>query len=380
MKVLLRKMKNNLTASGVTNKKLAEELQVQESKLSECLNGKRKFDFFTLSIILTRHFKHEHRFRRNVLFKYCESIKGNLNIRLALEYAHAMGEFDLLEYLINKAKDSTSNENKEWADAYELLYKRGTEGLHGSDLLKVVEEKKKVFKTNEMKILLEMLFCYAAYDLGDYRLLQSYACLVKERIEEEIGNDFEFVKKSFITKINEAIYTVYLSLGKVNLTRECCEKMFYELQEGDMFHISQASMLFTLGESYIFENYEKSKFYLVQSIQLLQKYFGKDMRAKRERIEATLDFLKIYWHKELDILTPKDLSEQAHLEIKKGNNERAVQILDAIYREKGFLSDFQLFYLGLAKKDRGLMEQALVKFASNNIFYAQLPKKYLGIK
>ncbi|CAM4389418.1 hypothetical protein BAMA_15605 [Bacillus manliponensis] len=380
MEVILRRMKNNLLASGITNKKLAIELKMRESRLSECLNGKRTFAFYSFSQILINHFTKDNTFSRLAISEYCKTIKGNINIRIALEYAHARGEFALLKLLIKKARDSKNKENHDRADVYELFYKRGMEGLVKNKLLQEVKKLKERVKTEELRILLDILQCLGSYDKGSYVLLQEEAYLVRDKIEKQINDKTGFMKESFTAKINDVIHIVDLTMGNIEQVRKYGDELVVYLDRIKMFPISQASTLSAIGESYIFDNYEKSHSYFLQALEVLENSFNEKMIAKRNRIIATLDFLKIYWDKELNTLTPIDNSEKAYFEIKKGNNGRAIKILNEIIKERDHLTAFETCYLGLAKNDKGLIQESLVMLErKGNIYYSQLPKKILGI-
>ncbi|MGR5961008.1 AimR family lysis-lysogeny pheromone receptor [Bacillus cereus] len=66
----------------------------------------------------------------------------------------------------------------------------------------------------------------------------------------------------------------------------------------------------------------------------------------------TLNFLKIYHGIDLDDLYLTDPAEIAYLEIKRGNNEKAIEILNGLEMQNGKLSAFQLCYMGIAKGDK----------------------------
>lgn len=377
---LLLKMKDDLFAAGITNKELATRLGINEKKVSYYLNGNTQFNFQCFSETLIQLYKNNPELRRSCLFEYCEKIKGNKNLKIGMEFVHARGEFDLLETLINKADLSKDEVTKEWAKVYRILYMRSKEGLVGKQLLIEVEKKRKTVKSIEMNLLLNIIYCYGLYDLSDYRFLYRYACDVKEKIESELPQKEKFLKQSFTIKINESIHATCLTLCKIKEAREYTHYLMSYLGEPGKYPIPQASALYVLGESYIFEDYSKSKFHLEQSLSALGETFNDKMKNKKKCIVNTLNFLKIYHGKDLDDLYLVDPAEIAYLEIKKGNKEKAIEILDGLEKQNGKLSAFQLCYMGIAKGDKKLIENSLKKFEEvGNIFYAQLPKLYLGI-
>ncbi|MES9730308.1 AimR family lysis-lysogeny pheromone receptor [Bacillus sp. AP50] len=380
MQKLLMKMKDDLFAAGITNKELAVRLGINEKKVSYYLNGNTQFSFQCFSDTLILLYKHNPELRRACLFEYCEKIKGNKNLKIGMEFVHARGEFNLLETLIKKAELSKDDVTKEWAEVYRILYRRSKEHLVGKLLLTEVEKKRKTIKSTEMSLVLDIIYCYGLYDLSDYRFLYRYACDVKEKIEKEIPQKEKFLKQSFTIKINESIHAACLSLCKIKETREYTPYLMKYLGEPGKYPIPQASALNVLGESYIFEDYNKAKAYLEQALYVLGDAFNDTMKNKKRCIMNTLNFLKIYHGKDLDDLYLTDPAEIAYLEIKRGNNEKAIEILNGLEIQNGKLSAFQLCYMGIAKGDKKLIEKSLKKFEENgNLFYAQLPKLYLGI-
>ncbi|MFE5392580.1 AimR family lysis-lysogeny pheromone receptor [Bacillus thuringiensis] len=380
MQKLLMKMKDDLFAAGITNKELAVRLGINEKKVSYYLNGNTQFSFQCFSDTLILLYKHNPELRRACLFEYCEKIKGNKNLKIGMEFVHARGEFNLLERLIKKAESSKDDVTKEWAEVYRLLYRRSKEDLVGKLLLTEVEKKRKTIKSTEMSLVLDIIYCYGLYDLSDYRFLYRYACDVKEKIEIDIPQKEKFLKQSLTIKINESIHAACLSLCKIKETREYTPYLMKYLGEPGKYPIPQASALNVLGESYIFEDYHKAKVYLEQALYVLGDVFNDTMKNKKRCIMNTLNFLKIYHGIDLDDLYLTDPAEIAYLEIKRGNNEKAIEILNGLEMQNGKLSAFQLCYMGIAKGDKKLIEKSLKKFEENgNLFYAQLPKLYLGI-
>ncbi|PFP32585.1 transcriptional regulator [Bacillus anthracis] len=380
MQKLLLKMKDDLFAAGITNKELATRLGINEKKVSYYLNGNTQFNFQCFSETLIQLYKNNPELRRSCLAEYCEKIKGNKNLKIGMEFVHTRGEFDLLETLINKANLSKNEVTKEWAKVYRILYKRSKEGLVGKALLTEVEKNRKTVKNIEMNLLLDIIYCYGLYDLSDYRFLYRYACDVKEKIESELPQKEKFLKQSFTIKINESIHATCLTLCKIKEAREYTHYLMDYLGEPGKYPIPQASALYVLGESYIFEDYNKSKIHLEQALYALGDTFNDKMKNKKRCILNTLNFLKVYHGKDLDNLHLTDPAEIAYLEIKRGNKEKAIEILNGLEKKNGKLSPFQLCYMGIAKGDKKLIENSLNEFEEvGNIFYAQLPKIYLGI-
>ncbi|WP_218609033.1 AimR family lysis-lysogeny pheromone receptor, partial [Bacillus cereus] len=90
-------------------------------------------------------------------------------------------------------------------------------------------------------------------------------------------------------------------------------------------------------------------------------------------------FLKIYHGKELDSIdrTKLDLAELAFFYIRIGKKEEAIEILRGLKKQNGYLSSFQLYYMGLAvgeEKGKKYLEMSVESFSkSGDFFYISLP-------
>lgn len=50
----------------------------------------------------------------------------------------------------------------------------------------------------------------------------------------------------------------------------------------------------------------------------------------------------------MELVTPEDISEQAHLFAKMGKEKQAMELLDYIEKKRGYLNSFEKVYKGIA--------------------------------
>ncbi|EJS61980.1 hypothetical protein ICU_05148 [Bacillus cereus BAG2X1-1] len=381
MQALLNKLHDDLFAMGITDGELAKQLQVGKSTISETFNGKRDMKFYQFSGALMCAYDDDHNLRRKMIMEYVNlnSEKDYGSFRETLEYTSYRGELELLHTMIEKEKDSLYAKNREAAIVYELLYKRSLERFNGDELLNQLEAVRKKVKYVENNAMCDLLMCYLLYDTGNYRSILSYVKSAEEKVKQISVRKNRFIKSSYSHRIIEILSAIHLLRGNVNECREFSLELIEQCGNNPQFNIQRVNAFCNLGESYIFSDYDKSLKYLQESLENLGEPFNQRLKDKRKLIHQTMVFLKIYWDKPLESYLEVHPAEKAYLEIKSGNNKKAEEILLSLLKSQGRLSAFQKFYLGLARNDRKLMEESLEIFEEKgNIFYSQLPKRYLG--
>ncbi|KAA0750159.1 hypothetical protein DN401_25785 [Bacillus sp. BF2-3] len=293
----------------------------------------------------------------------------------------AHGELELLKRLVDQEMTSANKENREWASLYELIYKRYKGHIKGEKLLLELNKRKKYLKlkSKELEILSEEIEMLSAYDQGNFKLMVNKSDFLMEKL-----NDIKdpYLRESFFYKIKECAIHGHLTAYELEKLREICEEVIQSIPINNRFPVVEATVYGVLGESFMLcdESFDKSLFYLKKALSILEKESSNQMEMRRTMIANTIEFLKIHHKVDLENIKPLHAAEQAYLEIQKGNNEHAIEILMKLKEENGELSAFQIYYLGLAKNDKELLLKSLDMFERlGNIFYAQLPKKSLGI-
>lgn len=376
MKVLLRELQDDLYAKGITNKELAKKWGVSSSVVSDVFNSKSQMRFYYLSRTLNNLYE-ERDIRVQKLERYITNTKAR-NLREAMEYLSLRGEFGLLKNVVDKEKESSNCENREWAHVYDLILKRYTSNIPPIEWFRSIEKINRTAKTLEMKILTEILLCQALYQNRNYRSLFDH---LKE-LEIEINKiKNKFIKNSFTVRYKEALSVISLQSGRVDDSRRASKELLAIYEEDNSFVIPMITALGKVGESFIFDNYELAKKYLEEGINFLSTYSDEGLGKKRGMFQYTLNFLKMFHWRDLEGLeeTLGDI-ELSYYRFKQGNHKEAERLLLANKDSGEVSTPFENFYLGLARNDKDLIKKSLELFEeSGNIFYSKLPKLYLGI-
>lgn len=355
---------------------LAKEMGIAGGTLSKNLSGKTQFGFWSLVKLLNILYDDINK-KQEMLYTFCSVTTSKINLRIAMEYANAKGDLQLLKLIVDREKTSSLAMNREWAYAYELVWMRSSGILQGKALLDELEERKKrkIIKTEEMKVLYGILTFYTMYDLEKFNSLFDYAEVMQPNIE--LISD-EFIRTAYSGRIKEGLSYAYLMQDKIAKARELCHEILHLKDDKDCFLLLRASALVYLAESYTFDSYERANWYINKSLDMLDLCQSERANKRKESILTTYAFIKFVNQKELDNIKIYHPAEEAFFEIVKGNNQKAVEILSELESNKGFLTPMQYCYLGIAKNDVTLIENAIVQFeCEGNRFYSKFPKKML---
>lgn len=374
---VLAKLSNDMDSKNINRSKMVTKIKIDGATLSRFLKGSHQLPFNKYGEILKEIYPNEIHTRREFCSKYSKCISRPGNKRITMYYLLSHGELDILNELIGS---ELKGKHHEWATICELFYLRYKGELTGDNLLKEYQEKTKSFKTKtlEMDVLRGIVLLHVRYDQKNYKSMIRLSKELHQKTEDlKDGYTKDFLK----FKIQEAVIYGLLTCAEIDELRRVCHEIINDEYSEKYFPIFRATAYGVLGESYIFTNYSKALTCLRKAIKIIDKGPKEQMNKRRNMILNTIDFLKIYWKVDLHNINPVEKVETAYLEIQKGNNEKAIQILNEILNEQGHLSAFGLTYLGIAKgNDQEILCKALDLFEKNsNIFYSHLPKKHLGI-
>ncbi|MBJ8015775.1 hypothetical protein JDS93_06840 [Bacillus cereus group sp. N34] len=379
---VLNVIEGELYVAGFRKKQLADYWGVKPATVTKVFKGTNDISFGYLSktlILLKKNLISQSK----IVSQYIsETDPKPENIREAMEDLALRGKFDLLKGIIDQEIISEVNENKEFAEVYEILYKRYHEGLRASAYFELLRKKSKSVKTTEMEILIEILLCQAQYQSGNYKSLYKRLKTVNDKIND-ITN--KFIKECLFLRYKEAIAVTSLQGGEIDKSRLTCRDILDELEWDDFFSLPKLNAYLKMGESLIFEpeNYENAKFYLEKTLELLGNPTCKGLENKWELVQQTLSFLKIHHQRDLDTLDFVHSSEKAYLMILQGDLLEARKILLDLKEKNGELTDIQTAYYALTcegkEKEEILRKSLLMCQKSGNIHYSQLPKIYLGL-
>ncbi|PFE71503.1 hypothetical protein CN316_09980 [Bacillus cereus] len=356
---------------------IAKEIDIAPGTFSKNLTGKTQFGFWNFIKLLNILYVNDIAKKQQMLHKFCSVTTSKKNLRIAMEYANAIGDLKLLKQVVDQEKQSSLAMNREWSYVYELVWLRGIGAIQGTDLLDKLEtsKKSKVIKTNEMNALYDILTSYTMYDLQKYNAFLEYATVLKPKVDE-ITDDF--IRTIYGVRMKESLACAYLMRDNIEESRRLCQDILdLEDQEGG-FSLLKTSALVYLAESYTFECYDTASNYIKKALEMVKSSYFERAKQREKHILNTYAFIKMVNLCDLDDIRAFHPAEESFLEILKGNKEKARYILYQLEKDQGFLTPMQYCYLGLATNNKRLVEKSIELFESaGNRFYSKFPKKIL---
>ncbi|PFZ84317.1 AimR family lysis-lysogeny pheromone receptor [Bacillus wiedmannii] len=379
MEMLLKKMHEDLKSNGYTNRKLATLFNVSHTTVNSYFSQSTKFDFMHYVETLRLYEPDNINFRRESLLKAFGYMSPN-NERLGLEVLNMYGEYELQKILIAKIinnNDTNKNArlNKKIAEVYQLLSLRNEGFINKHEFFEAVDEfrKSKKISTNELKIISDFALIYSHLDFNDHKMVLKYTKQLMPYIEEiKKGTS----KTSFTLRAKEMLATSSHHANDLEQARKYCFEIINEPL--NKYECMKALAYCILGETYILEDYSIAKHYFEQGIVTLEKPINRKCIVRKKAIENTLNFLKIYWRKDLKNINPTDKAEEAFLYAVTNREEEALFLLDELERENGMLSPIQKYYKGLATGDKKHFEESIADFEKlGDFFYSRLSRERL---
>ncbi|MCU4734226.1 AimR family lysis-lysogeny pheromone receptor [Bacillus cereus] len=356
---------------------IAKELGIKGGSFSKNLSGKSQFSFWNMIKLLNVLYDADTLKKKEMLHRFCSVTTSKQNMRIAMEYANAIGDLELLKLIIDIEKTSSLAMNREWAYVYELVWMRSKGVVSGKGLLEKLEDRKrsKVIKTQEMKVLYGILTFYTMYDLEKFNSLFEYAEVLQPKVEE-IPDDF--IRTAYSGRIKEGLSYAYLMQDNVGKSRELCHEIMNLKDDKKCFSLLRASALVYLAESYTFESYERASWYINKSLEMLEAFHFERVIKRKESVINTFAFIKLVCKKGLDKIEIYNVCEEAFYQVLIGHSDVAVNLLKECERKDGELSPMKKCILGYALKDAKLIEESIVDFeCAGNRFYSKLPRKIL---
>lgn len=394
MQVLLdfNDMQESLKSSGYTNRKLATRFKVTHTTVNSYFNKKGKFDFMHFVDALRLYKPKDIKFRRNCI-KECIPTLSHKNLRLALEVLDMFGEYELQDMIIQQIYKFKGNQtekkkgisktlriNLSLVPLYQTLRERSENKITAKMFFEKVDKMRKnqKYTDNELVIISILNTIYSFFDLGNYKMVNEY---IQQLLPDITKIKCKTLRDSFLLRIKEMKIFVNLHENKLE---ESCQLCFDIINDETNCYVSTKAVAYCkIGESYVFSDYQKAKEYMEKSLKVIGNPANKKLEIRKEKVLNTLLFLKIHHKKDLHTINFEDLdeAERAFLYVRLGENEKAIKILQNLKNNNGYLSSFQLYYIGLAvggKEGKKYLELSIESFSkSGDFFYMFLPKEAL---
>lgn len=375
MKKLMNEVRDFIDSNNMVRNDFAIKIGVSNTTLGNGLNGKFEMKFENFLRLLNEVYDSQREIRLKIK-KFAMKCTSDLNVKKALFYCQAAGEYDSIQFLIRKHKENINL--KKYIDVYELFNMRNRNEARGEKLIDLVN---KLNKTNDVdcKILIEMLLTVCMYDKGNYSAMLPHADNAKNSLPKVTNN---FIKQCLEFYFFERQAYIQLLNNNIRESRRIANKI---IESNFNALITKATALCCLGESYIFSSPEevlKAEKYLLEAIDLLNEVSSAQQTRKYKSFQTTLAFLYIENGFNLDKIdfSVIDKAEIAFYEAKYGDPEVAVKLLNELLEENGNLTGFQWYYYTYARSEKRTeyLNKALLELAKNgNIYYMQAVREAL---
>jgi hypothetical protein len=307
---------------------------------------------------------------REILGDYIKELDPNGKCaRYSLEYAINNRHFDLASYMVDKLKNSSNAESREWALIYELNNGVLLNHRNYNSLLEDISEIR--VKSHEIKTFIKMLQVHAYYENKMFEIMFQ-SCVGLEEHVKAIKDDY--IRFCYLCRLGLILMAVNLHLNNANEARRYGEVVLNNSTQDSFRSLAYLQ----LGNSFVFENYDIASNHLEQA-----RMYCKNLRDGGNRlvqVKRSINFLQNYWGKEPQHLDyeSKDVSDVhgvAFYLIRQNRYEDALVALDSI--DKSHLSNYQMgmhyFYRGLLDKDTNHFYNSVIHFKqSGDKFYRSL--------
>ncbi|GGM32464.1 hypothetical protein GCM10011351_18180 [Paraliobacillus quinghaiensis] len=291
---------------------------------------------------------------------FCLVSTNEHDLRIGMFFLYINGFYEDVAILIERNKQTRNQLNDKWAKSFELIVARRQRSIPHHQILDTL---KKINTDDdiELKCILHITLINIHFDLYQY---EEFGELIEElqsfmsRIENQLAlalctRSYELLLCVYYWKRNALILSRKYGFRLLN-------QMYNEKQKAHL-HVN-------LSLTYIFDDYESSIYHLQQARKIAVDY-------EEERLLKMIDnqnypFVYAHFGKPENVTTTI-VSEQAHLEIAKGNFEKAQSLLQGFTN----LTPFTKYYLGLAYQDRKQLVSSYNDFFKkrSDHFFARLP-------
>lgn len=328
---------------------------VTNSILSITNDGKLSLEH-VISMLSTQH---DEQTVLELVRKLCLQSNRNEIMKKGMEFLYMNGFHGDLQYLIDKNNESPNQSNNQWAAIYQLMIDRKfnritpREIIHHASFLQADEP--------EIICLKEFVINTAYYDIHEFGKIGNF--LDKQQDLFDSVND-PFLLSYFNIRMYEALFVYYWVRNELIIARKYAFRVLNLTQNPK----TKAAININLALTYTFDTYQQGMYHLKEAEKISKEYgLLNNINTIQNR---NIPFLSAH-HKRVEGISTHNKSEQAHIEIAKGNLKKAESIL----RKISIDSPFQLYYLGLATNDKDLLHQSYNCFIEKHSdhFFSRLP-------
>lgn len=309
-------------------------------------------------IVLLTH-EHDDQTAIDLTRKYCLQSTSYEIQRKGMEFLYIHGFYEELQQLVEKNKESDHELNRQWAYIYQLTIDRRFKKKSPLQIVKYLD----YFQTSdiELRTIIELTKVSLYHDLKQFNKIGNFLD-VQYELFDRIEDNFLFSCLNF--RLYQLLFIYYWSRNELIMARKYAFRALNQTNNGK----TKANLHMNLGLTYLFDTYHQGMYHLQEGLRLAIEY--QDHTRIKIIKNKNIPFFAAHF-KKTEGITTNDKSEQAHLEIARGNNKAAIAILETL----PLTSPFELYYMGLAKQDEHFLLQSYYAFTQerNEYFFSRLP-------
>ncbi|MCM3278737.1 AimR family lysis-lysogeny pheromone receptor [Bacillus velezensis] len=290
------------------------------SRLYEMVNGKRETlkDFENILNIAKYAFPDTFEEKlEDYICSLAESDPSRMIVVEAMEWADASQRDELTDFVVDKLKNCNNIKCKEYGNVY-YLHRQLTKGeITAHEAL--VASGKLGLKQMETVVFSRLMVLYKYLELRQFDTLSDMA----RDIHSEIVENESFISRSYSSRIQTLLANMSLTQGDLVNTRKHAELAVYESNNPRFLAFGYLH----LGNSYLFESFEKSKEKLLMGMEHAKRYPERYKQLRRSMV-----FLDNYWNKGQAYLNHdsdeiEDIQGIIYNHIQNGRKEVALDML-----------------------------------------------------
>lgn len=355
---------NQLDLKRMGQRKLAKIAGVSESTISRFLNDKDELNFESILKIIKFLFPNK---EKEYMAEYAITQKS-MNARYCMEYCMIHRLWYITEDIIETLYESTNPLDREWAKIYDLELLRVNKRVDYDQLL--LELKRYYPRSIEVQILHTFVTAYIYYDMNKHNLLFELLDGVEKQIEQVKS---QFMKDCFNIRLGLLLNSYFLYQNDIEKARMYSLKV---IDQDVADHVKGIAYLY-LGESYLYEDYSKSKNYLNKAYQL---FLETQREESAKNAQLSLSFLQSFWKVDREFPFTLDsyneTTEYVFYLIQKGELDQASHLLKSIDVESipDWNKGFYYYYKGLIENTESPFHHSIKWFKkTENAFHLMLP-------
>ncbi|WP_236687104.1 AimR family lysis-lysogeny pheromone receptor [Ornithinibacillus californiensis] len=309
-------------------------------------------------VILLLSQEHDEKAVIELTRKYCLQSSSTIIQKQGMEFLYINGFYEDLNLLIVKNQLSNNISNKLWAEVYQIILDLRSRKYTMGELRQHLRGIK--HSDPELQCLIELAIVDTYFYQMDFGKIGNF--LDKQADLFDAIQD-TYLLSSFNLRIYQKLFIYYWKRNELIMARKYAFRALNQTNSPS----TKASLHIHLGLTYTFDTYYQGMYHLKEGLKIAKQY---DLKRYIRSIEnSNVPFLAAHFGRTEGIET-EDISELAHLEIAKGNNEKAIELLEDIYTD----SPFKMYYMGLAKQDKNLLSESCKMFVErSDYFFSRLP-------